>query len=256
MKKSMPYYIYLITVISTYSVTGQSYEEISMDNVTNTPSASRSANFVDLNGDGWDDIFFSNGLSTGQENLLYFNNKNGTFTTVSGDDIVSENGRSDGVSFADVDNDGDLDCFEVTWGSGGNGNRNYFYRNNGDGSFTYEPNIAMGAILTYSEMTNWVDINNDQFLDLYITNSNANLENLYYENLGDGTFQPVTNLSITNEMLRSRSVDWIDYDGDGDCDLYITNEENTDNSLFRNAGSFFNYITFIYAYIRKSFDCS
>lgn len=204
--------------------------------VTTTPSASRSANFVDMNNDGWDDIFFSNGLASGQANFLYINNKNGTFTTITSDDIVSENGRSDGVSFADVDNDGDLDCFEVTYGFGGTGNKNYFYRNNGDGSFTYEPGIAMGSILTFSEMANWVDINNDQFLDLYFTNSAVDLENLYYENQGDGTFQQITNLSITSETLQSRSIDWIDYDNDGDSDLYVTNENNANNSLFRNDG--------------------
>lgn len=217
-------------------ITSQSYEETSIVGVTDTPSASRSANFVDVNGDGWDDIFFSNGPSSGQNNMLYINNKNGTFTPVLTDDIVLDDDRSDGASFSDVDNDGDLDVFVVTYGFGSNGHLNYFYRNNGDGSFTYEPSIAMGLDLTFSEMATWVDINNDQFLDLYFTNSNGNQENLYYENQGDGSFLQITNLSITNENLKSRSIDWIDYDNDGDCDLFVTNEENSKNSLFRNDG--------------------
>jgi len=229
----------LCICIATYAfqpINAQSFEETSFPNLTTTPTASRSANFIDVNGDGWDDIFITNGPFEGQNNMLYINNTNGTFTTVSGVDIVGDNDRSDGASFADVDNDGDNDAFVVTFGANGQGKKNYFYRNNGDGSFTYEPNIAMGIPLTYSEMATWVDINDDQFLDLYFTNSVGSLTNLYFENQGDGSFQSVTNLTITNEAKPSRSIDWIDYDGDGDCDLFVTNESNQNNTLYRNDG--------------------
>ena len=128
-----------------------------------------------------------------------------------------------------------MDAFVVTYGANLQGNKNYFYRGNGDGSFNYEPTIAMGLPLTYSETAIWIDLNNDQNLDLYVTNSTQNLTNLYYVNLGNGSFQDVTNLSITNENKISRAIDWIDYDGDGDSDLFITNDAS-ENSLFRNDG--------------------
>lgn len=214
----------------------QSFEETTFDDISTTPSASRSANFIDVNGDGWDDIFFTNGPTAGQNNMLYINNANGTFTTVTADDIVLDNDRSDGASFADVDNDGDLDAVVVTYGRNGVGKKNYFYRNNGDGTFEYEPNNAIGIPLTYSEMVNWIDLNNDQFLDAYITNSVVSTRNLYFENQGDGSFEAVSGLSITNETLASRSINWIDYDGDGDSDLFVANENNANNSLFRNDG--------------------
>ncbi len=233
MKKLLLFKIMALGLLSISH--SQSFEATSISGVTNTPSGSRSANFIDVNSDGWDDIFFSNGPSGGQNNMLYINNMDGTFTTVANDDIVMDSSSSDGTSFADVDNDGDLDAFVVTWASGANG-KNYFYRNNGDGSFNYEPDIAMGSVQTFSEMATWVDVNNDQFLDLYFTNSTGSLKNLYYENQGDGTFSPITNLSITSEFLRTRSVDWVDYDNDGDSDLFLTNENNSKNSLFRNDG--------------------
>jgi hypothetical protein len=216
-------------------IQSQSFEAMDIENVTTTISGSRSANFVDVNGDGWDDIFFSNGPSGGQNNMLYINNTDGTFTTIIGDDIVKDGSSSDGTSFADVDNDGDLDAFVVTWASG-NAGKNYFYRNNGNGSFTYDPDIAMGSVLTFSEMATWIDANNDQFLDLYFTNSAGSVRNSYYENQGDGTFSPVADIQIVNEVKGTRSVDWIDYDGDGDCDLYLTNENNAKNSLYKNNG--------------------
>lgn len=231
---SLFYLFGILFISSSYS---QQFEQTSIPDLTDTPSASRSANFIDVNNDGWDDIFITNGPFSGQNNMLYINNKDGSFTTITTDPIVTDNDRSDGASFADADNDGDLDAFVVTYGANGNGRKNYFYRNNGDGSFTYEPAIAMGIPLTYSEMANWIDVNNDQNLDLYYTNSLQNLANGYFENLGDGSFQAIANLSITSENLPSRSIDWVDYDGDGDSDLFITNEENEKNSLFRNDGA-------------------
>lgn len=214
----------------------QSFEETTFEDITTTPSASRSANFIDVNGDGWDDIFFTNGPAAGQNNMLYLNNGDGSFTTVIADDIVSDNDRSDGASFADVDNDGDLDAVVVTYGRNGTGKKNYFYRNNGNGTYTYEPDNAIGIPLTYSEMANWIDLNNDQYLDAYITNSVVSTRNLYFENQGNGSFEAVTGLSITSETLASRSINWIDYDGDGDSDLFIANENDANNSLFRNDG--------------------
>lgn len=214
----------------------QSFEETTFADITTTPSASRSANFIDVNGDGWDDIFFTNGPTAGQNNMLYINNGDGSFTTITADDIVLDNDRSDGASFADVDNDGDLDVVVVTYGRNGRGKKNYFYRNVGNGTFQYEPNNAIGIPLTYSEMINWIDLNNDQFLDAYITNSVVSTKNLYFENKGDGTFEAVSGSLITSEMLASRSINWVDYDGDGDCDLYISNENDSPNSLFRNDG--------------------
>lgn len=229
--------IITLLVIPFFNVHSQIFEETNFPDLSTTPSASRSVNFVDINGDGWDDIFVTNGLASGQNNMLYINDTNGGFDTITSDIIVNDNERSDGASFADVDNDGDLDAIMVTFGAGGVGRLNYFYRNNGDGSFTYESDAAMGTVLTYSETATWIDVNNDQFLDLYVTNSVGNLTNLYYENQGDGSFLNITNLPITNESKPSRSVDWIDYDADGDFDLFVTNETNSSsNSLFRNDG--------------------
>ena len=236
MQKTITIVAVLLLIFPSTHVYSQSFEETNFPDITTTPSASRSANFIDVNGDGWDDVFITNGPFAGENNMLYINNQNGTFTTVNADHIVQDGDRSDGASFADADNDGDLDAFVVTYGANGVGKKNYFYRNNGDGTFTYEPNIAMGIPLTYSEMATWIDANNDQHLDLYITNSLQNLRNLYFENQGNGSFLEVTDLAITDDLLPSRSVDWVDYNGDGKMDLFVTNENNRTNSLFRNNG--------------------
>ncbi|SMC41232.1 CRTAC1 family protein [Moheibacter sediminis] len=228
---------FILSVITLFLLShsyAQSFEKMNFPDITTTLSSSRSANFIDVNGDGWDDIFFTNGLSTGEKNMLYLNNGNGSFITVTDDDIVEHSIRAVGASFADVDNDNDLDGFVVTWGSGGQPKRNYFYRNNGNSTFTFDPNVAPN--LTYSETATLIDVNNDQLLDLYITNSAQSLRNLYFENQGDGSFIQRTDLIITNENIPSRSVDWVDYDNDGDSDLFVTNEGNNKNTLYRNDG--------------------
>ena len=227
----------ILGALLTTVLMGQTFEAVNVPGVSDVADASRSVNFVDVNGDGWDDIFYSNGLAAGQSNVLLINQKDGTFLKVENDPIVLDNDRSDGASFADVDNDGDMDAAVVTFGANGSGRLNYFYRNNGDGSFTHEPANAICLDPTYSEMVTWIDANNDQYLDCMVTNSVQQLANLYYENQGDGSFLKRTDLAFTNEAVPTRGVDWVDYDGDGDSDIYLTNETSlAGNSLYRNDG--------------------
>ncbi|MBK7970207.1 MAG: VCBS repeat-containing protein [Bacteroidetes bacterium] len=170
MKNTIKYQILVVTLLVSLSATGQQFTEITGTPPTNQPSDSRSVNIIDLNGDGWDDIFITNGQQPGTVNMLYSNNGNGTFTTVTGDPIVSNAAPFDGATFGDVDNDGDADAFAVTW----YGQLNYFYRNNGNGTFNHEPQNVTGTIGTYSETAAWGDYNNDGSIDLYITNSDGN----------------------------------------------------------------------------------
>ncbi|WP_299886315.1 FG-GAP-like repeat-containing protein [uncultured Lacinutrix sp.] len=233
--KKITFTIISLSFILTNSFS-QSFEAANISGVTTTPSNSRSANFIDINNDGWDDIFITNssGPGSGENNMLYLNNTDGTFTTITNDPITQDNSRSVAASFADADNDGDLDAYMVTWGSS---TKNYFYRNNGNGIFSYEPTNVSGSVFTFSEMVTWIDANNDQNLDIFYTNSAGNATNSYYENQTDGTFVNNTSIEFTNEFFGTRSVDLIDYDNDGDCDLFLTNENTTKNSLYRNDGT-------------------
>lgn len=211
---------------------GQSFTQITTGDIVNINSASRSANFIDVNDDGWDDIFISNGPSSGQNNMLYINNQDGTFTKVSNDPIVSDGAKSDGATFGDADNDGDLDACVVTW----YGQINNFYRGQSGGDFVSENNI-ISQTGTHSETASWGDMDNDGWLDLYVTNSDGIKKNKLYHNLGDGNFEEITIGPMVEEAHASRSVDWIDYDNDGDSDIFVTNESNQKNDLYQNDGA-------------------
>ena len=101
-----------------------------------------SSSWGDCDNDGDLDLFVANGGDTpNQNNLLYRNNGDGTFTKITAGEIVNDGGWSQGSSWGDYDNDGDLDLFVAnSYGS----QNNFLYRNNGDGTFT---KITEGVIV-------------------------------------------------------------------------------------------------------------
>lgn len=231
MKKSLR--LVTLFALGANSLCAQSlFTQITTGPVVTTPSDSRSVNWADVNGDGFEDLFISNGPSGGQNNSLFLNQGDGTFQAVSSDPIVQDGSPSDGATFADIDNDGDLDAFVVTW----YGVINYFYRNNG-ATFTYIPDAVTGSIGTHSETAAWGDYDNDGFVDVYITNSDTDKRNMLYRNNGGNSFERITTGAWVTETDLSRCVNWVDYDNDGDSDLFVTNESNQANDLFRNEGN-------------------
>lgn len=211
---------------------GQQFTRITTGDLVSTSSDSRSCNFVDINNDGWDDLFISNGPTNGQNNMLYINNGDGTFVTVTNDPIVKDMGKSDGTSFADIDNDGDLDAFVVTW----YGQENFFYRNQGNGTFIHESENLLGKIGTFSETASWGDFDQDGLVDLYLTNSDGNKQNLLYRNKGNGQFERIEHPALTKTENTARSIHWIDFDNNGKTDLFITNEKGY-NEFYHNQGN-------------------
>ena len=130
----------------------------------------------DYNNDGLIDLYVSRGSSNGkgvQNNSLYRNNGDGTFT-----DVAMEAGADDATdtwaaAWGDYDNDGFLDLFIARPGTGilGPGNANILYHNNGDGTFTdvaAQEGVALedGEVTSAHKLAAWGDFNNDGFLDL------------------------------------------------------------------------------------------
>jgi enediyne biosynthesis protein E4 len=224
----------LILAVSICQVSlAQTFTKITTGPVVSTPGDSRSVNWVDINNDGWLDLMISNGPSAGQVNFVYLNDGTGAFTAVSGDPIVSDAKPFDGASWADTDNDGDMDCFVVTW----YGVTNYFYTNNGSGAFT---KVITGSLVTqgtYSETCSWGDFDKDGLVDLYICNSDGTLRNNLFRNTGNNTFTQITSGDVVTDTFASRCVNWTDIDNDGDADLFVTNEYNQNENIYRNDGS-------------------
>ncbi|MBI3417565.1 MAG: VCBS repeat-containing protein [Verrucomicrobia bacterium] len=189
----------------------------------------------DYDHDGWLDLFVAN--ANNQNNALYNNNGDGTFTKITTGAIVTDGGDSISCAWADYDGDGFLDMYV------GNRNQpNFLYHNNGDGTFT---KITAGSIVTDvfdSWGSAWGDYNNDGYLDLFATDRNAQ-SNLLYQNNGDGTFTKITTGNLVTDGGDSLGCGWADFNGDGQLDLFVANWNNQHNFLYRNNGNARSWIT-------------
>ncbi|MGD8897441.1 MAG: VCBS repeat-containing protein, partial [Acidobacteriota bacterium] len=195
---------------------------------------------ADYDADGDLDLYV---LSYGP-NELYRNEGDGTFTDVSEASGLADPLWSLNAPWFDYDGDGDLDVFVTNYLEYDEGKfRSYYaaagypgplsysgvpcilYRNNGDGTFTdvtkeaglWNPGgRAMSSVAT--------DLNNDGLLDIYVANDS--MENYYYENKGDGTFEEKSlflglALGQHGQGVSSMGPTVADVNADGQLDILI-----------------------------------
>lgn len=225
----------LLQILDPKTAAAQSiFKKITNSPVTTTAGDSRSVNWIDIENDGDLDLFISNGKQGGEHNFLYKNDGKGNFTTVSGSPIVEDGKPSDGATWADFDNDGDADCYVVNW----YGENNLLYQNEGLQNGEVVFSLVQTGIVPfdggYSETASWGDFDSDGWLDLYVSNSDGSRRNFLYRNLKNGDFEKITTGAAVTDAFFSRSVNWTDFDSDGDLDLFVTNENNQNENLYRN----------------------
>jgi hypothetical protein len=143
-----------------------------------------------------------------------------------------------GIAIFDMDGNGFLDVVIASAHGGCN-----VFRNNGDGTFT---DVTVGSGL--DECVNSFaiavgDYNNDGLDDLYITRLGFYLgESVLYRNNGDGTFTDVTKEAGVGCWVPAFVAHWVDYDCDGNLDLFVTSnlaqvfDRKLPNRLFHNNG--------------------
>lgn len=200
------------------------------------------AAFADLDGDTDPDLVLIGGAD-GLVNV-YENDGFGTFT-LRVDTGMPALLKASSVTAVDYDADGDLDVFITQFDITNGQHRDALMRSEGDFVFTdvtIEAGLdAPGA----STGATWGDYDNDGFLDLYVPNytfGGAPTNNLLYRNLGDGTFAQVgEELGVDDPGGMSFQASFLDYDLDGDVDLYNVNDrggvgEMLGNRLWRNLG--------------------
>jgi enediyne biosynthesis protein E4 len=195
---------------------------------------------VDINGDGWLDIYVCNGgdiPGDDRANELYINQKNGQFKEEAHAYGLDDHGISTQAIFFDYDHDGDLDCFILnnsnksveSFGYSRNlrnirdpENGDRLYRND-NGHFTdvsqeagiYGSAIAFGLGVTVG------DLNNDGWEDLYISNDFFERDYMYL-NQHDGTFKEVIGDAIGHLSQGSMGSDMADINNDGWMDIFTT----------------------------------
>jgi len=201
----------------------------------------RHAGSLDYDNDGYLDLYVYNPTWNGALDnrlLLYRNNGDSTFTDVTEDagiERVAGGARSGSGTFADYDNDGDLDMYFIFfWGD------SVFYENNGDGTFTDQTVKAglEGDLWDFQNFhTTSGDYDNDGDMDIYLSNGTGVgtiVPAVLYRNNGDGTFTDVAEEAGVSEDRNGRAVAFFDYDNDGDLDLLAGGEPR--NRFYRNNG--------------------
>ena len=195
--------------------------------------------FCDIDGDGLQDI----SLASGAGELAYIYKNNGdSFRNISAGSGLIDQFESKSLLWADYDNDGDRDLFITNLFASNKLYRNDTAANSLDWRFvdvTAEAGISSEP--RPSVAAAWADYNNDGWLDLYVATYNDAMgqdprsPNWFYENQGDGTFIDVAPaLGLADSLKQPWAVVFFDYNNDGWQDLYIGNDKDKGNMLFRN----------------------
>jgi hypothetical protein len=155
----------------------------------------------DANGDGFDDLYITRHGS----NVLLINNKGTSFSDQTSRSGIGDSGWGTSARFGDLDGDGDLDLYVCNYLE--------FDPKNPPPRATYKGQRVLGGPHGMTPQSNIV-----------------------YENMGDGTFNDVTEAwGFSNSPAYSLNVAILDFTGDGLQDVFVGNDSMA-NSLFVNTG--------------------
>ncbi len=195
----------------------------------------------DYDNDGWLDFYVTDPRGS---NKLFRNDGDGTFTLASLSGSVSLPAAiSSGAVFADYDNDGWADLLVLNQGE------NVLFHNENGTGFTDVTETAGLLNSAHSKTAAWGDFDNDGYIDLYIANWSCSPNcgrpvegdrDRLFRNKGDGTFRDMTSFLRGDKTRGAGFVgSFVDYDNDGDLDIYLVNDEFINpvgNGLWRNDG--------------------
>ena len=192
---------------------------------------------VDINGDGFIDIYVSKGgmnTAENKKNVMLINNGDLTFTNKAEEMGIADTGWTTQSIFIDFDNDDDLDLFVLnhpnSWSSTKRLDRDnyknaplggdHFYENV-NGTFkniTDKVGLKLEIFGGYGLGVAAGDLDQNGYIDLYISNDYSSPDFMYM-NQGDGTFQEEIKKRTNHIALYSMGNDIADFNNDGLLDI-------------------------------------
>ncbi|MEP5340199.1 MAG: VCBS repeat-containing protein [Algibacter sp.] len=208
------------------------------------------ATTIDINNDGWLDIYLSvSGKNQECPNKLLVNqglNKEGhiSFKEEAEKYGIADKGHTTQSAFFDYDNDGDLDLYVANYPMTSFKttpeifqkhinyatpiHSNHLYKNNGDFTFTDVTKEANLQSYSLSLSASISDLNNDGYKDIYVSNDFASADFCYINN-GDGTFKNTLEKSVKHTALYGMGADIADYNNDGFLDIFQVDMDASTN---------------------------
>ena len=216
---------------------GLSFEDITAASLTEDAKGfSTGATMLDVNNDGWLDIYVSKAASVmdddARRNLLFVNQKDGTFKEDAASWGIDDPGYTTQAYSLDYDKDGDLDLYVVNYRYDFKNNgkisgkiqsqieettSDQLYRNNGS-TFTKVTSEAQLRNKTWGLSAAVGDFNNDGWDDIYVSNDFLEPDSMYI-NQQDGTFKNEINTRLNHISFNSMGSDYADLDNDLKPDL-------------------------------------
>lgn len=222
----------------------------------------KGATAADYDNDGDIDLFLS-GMN--KRKILLKNNglKNGIPQFTDATDqagLAGINVMTFPTWFWDYDNDGWQDIFVCGYQYNGSiageiamealnipneSSKMYLYHNNHDGTFSDVSKISGLSKTVFAMGSNFGDIDNDGFLDMYLGTGNPDYKSLspnrLFRNMGNGKFADVTVSGRVGNLQKGHGVAINDLDNDGDNDIFIEVGgaylgDSFSNSLYMNPG--------------------
>ena len=208
--------------------------------VGGTQPWSTGVSMVDINADGYLDIYVCNSGDLNGENKqneLFINQKDGTFKEMASEYNLDDKGFSTHASFFDYDKDGDLDVYILnnSYKAIGGFDLKLNQRDkrdvlggdklmeNVDGKFIdiSEKAGIYGSVIGFGLGVTVGDVNNDGWEDIYVSNDFFERDYLYINNQ-DGTFSEELEDQITATSVASMGADMADMNNDGFNDIFVT----------------------------------
>ena len=214
--------------------------------------------WADYNNDGYIDCFISAGFQFGSQ--LFKNNGNGTFTRIVSSALADATKlRGMGSAFGDFNNDGNVDIFIAAPFSAtflGVLDSSKLLMNMGNGNFSRIDNSGSTPVTDAFTIPTWSDYDDDGDVDLFIGTGRVNgalAPDFIFENISAKNGLPAFSRILTDPLGTDghdgQIWNWVDFDNDGDLDVYITNYAGTNlndghpNDLYINEKGSFRKLT-------------